>query len=404
MKLCVKYRINPKPEEEEILQKLGFYATKLYNTDNYIRREEWDKTGKIPNWYEQYKRLKENQWFKLLPAQTAQAVIKNLQDAYVSWFKLRKTDKNARPPRFRKKNRLSPITFYQQFKIEDGTLTFGMSRKFRKETGVNKLSFKINDWREIEGIPKMCNIIFQDNKWMAHIVYEIPDKPLNNSPEIMAIDLGIVNLATTVDTKGNSTIYSGRQALAIQHYFNKEIAKVQSKTMKQHDKKGSKAITRMSKKKKRQINQIIHTVTKEVVKEAKRNNVGTIVVGDLKNIRKDNEGNGKNRGKKNNQKLHSWGFSKLISQIEYKAKLSGIRFEKISERDTSKTCSVCGLVKKSNRKHRGLYQCKCGNKMNADVNGAVNLLKKYLLENNISKSIGSVVEPSIWRCVNVIPS
>lgn len=406
MKLCIKYRINPNPKEEEILRKLGFYATKLYNTDNYMRREEWDKTGKIPSWYDQKKKLKENHWYKLLPSQTAQAVIKNLQDAYNSWFKLRKTDKNAGTPMFRKKSRLSPLTFYQQFTIEGDIITFVMSRKFKEENGIDRLSFKINNWREIEGTPKMANIIFQDGKWMVHVVYEVPEKPLNNytNLEVMAVDLGIINLAATVDTNGNSTIYSGKQALAVQHYFNKKIAKVQSKTKKQHNKKGSKAITRMHKKKKRQVNQIIHTVTKEVVEEAKRNNVGTIVVGDIKNIRKDNEGNGKDWGKTGNQKLHSWGFAKLISQIAYKAKLSGIRFEKVSERDTSKTCSVCGLVKKSNRKRRGLYQCECGNKMNADVNGAVNLLKKYLQERNSSRSIGSVVEPSIWRCVNVVPS
>jgi len=404
MKLCIKYRINPTPEQEETLRKLAFCATKLYNTDNYIRREQWNKTGKILSWYDQKKELKENHWYKLLPSQTAQHICKNLQDNYNSWFKLRKIDKNARPPIFRKKNRLSPLSFYQQFKIENDIITFSMSRKFKKENDIGKLSFKITKWKKIEGIPKMANILFQDGKWMIHVVYEVPEKPLNNNPEVMAIDLGIINLATTVDTNGNSTIYSGRQALAVQHYFNKEIAKVQSKTMKQHNKKGSKAISRMHQRKSRQINQIIHTVTKEVIKEAERNKVGTIVVGDIKNIRKDKEGNGKNWGRRGNQKLHSWGFAKLISQIEYKAKLSGIRFEKVSERDTSKTCSVCGMVKKSNRKHRGLYVCKCGNRMNADVNGARNILQKYLQENNISKSIGSVVEPSIWRCVNVIPS
>jgi len=398
MKLCIKYRINPTPEQEELLRKLGFYATKLYNTDNYIRREHWDKTGKIPSWYVQKKELKENHWYKLLPSQTAQAVIKNLQDAYISWFKLRKTDKDANPPMFRRKDKLSTLSFYQQFKINKNIISFSMSRKFRKETGGDKLSFELNQWKEIHGTPKMCNIVFDAGKWMAYVVYEVPEIPLNNNPEIMAVDLGIINMATIVDTNGNSTIYSGKQALAIQHYFNKEIAKVQSKTMEQHNKKGSKAITRMYKKKKRQINQIIHTVTKEVIKEAERNKVGTIVVGDIKNIRKDKHWN-----KKASQKLHSWGFAKLISQIEYKAKLSGIRFEKVSEKDTSKTCSVCGLVKKSNRKHRGLYVCKCGNKMNADVNGARNILKKYLQENNISRSIGSVVEPSIWRCSNVVP-
>jgi len=65
MKLCIKYRINPSEEQKKILSELSFFATKLYNTDNYMRRDVWDKTGKIPNWYEQKKILKENHWFKL---------------------------------------------------------------------------------------------------------------------------------------------------------------------------------------------------------------------------------------------------------------------------------------------------------------------------------------------------
>jgi putative transposase len=123
-----------------------------------------------------------------------------------------------------------------------------------------------------------------------------------------------------------------------------------------------------------------------------------IVAGDIKNIRKD-----KDWGNVGNQKLHSWAFAKSLNQLEYKAKLAGIRFDKISERDTSKTCSNCSIIRKSNRKHRGLYRCKCGNQMNADINGATNILKKYLRENT-SRSIGSVAEPLIWRVENVLPS
>jgi len=207
-----------------------------------------------------------------------------------------------------------------------------------------------------------------------------------------------------VDTKGNSFIYSGRQALAVQHHFSKEIAKVQSKTMEQRKKKGSRAITKMHQRKRKQIDQILHTVTKRVVEEARKNNVGTIVVSDIKNIRKDEEGKGKDWGNRNNQKLHSWGFAKLIFQITYKARLSGIRVVKVSERDTSKTCHVCGQVRKANRRHRGLYVCKaCGNRVNVDVNGAANILKRYLQESKISRSIGVVDTPLTWRCTDVVP-
>jgi putative transposase len=275
-----------------------------------------------------------------------------------------------------------------------------MSRKYNNERGIGKIVMDISKWKTMKnGTAKMCNIIFCRGKWMAHVVYEIPEVPIKKNPEMMAVDLGIINLFGTVNTRGNSAIYSGKQALASQHYFNKEIAKVQSKTMIQHRKKHSKAISNMHRKKSAQINQIIHTHTSRIIEDAKRKKVGLIISGDIKNIRVN-----ANHGRINNQKLHSWAFAKSLTQLEYKAKLAGIRFDKISERDTSKTCPNCGIVKKSNRKYRGLYRCKCGIQMNADIVGATNILKKYLQENNISRSIGSVAEPLIWRVDNVLPS
>jgi len=132
----------------------------------------------------------------------------------------------------------------------------------------------------------------------------------------------------------------------------------------------------------------------------KKNNIKSIVAGDLTDIRKDN-----NFGKRNNQKLHSWSFSKLIQQIEYKSILSGIRFVRVSEENTSKTCSICGTMRKSNRIKRGLYRCKiCSNYINSDVNGAKNILKKYLqFFSNEDRSIGNVAMPLVSRIENVIP-
>jgi len=396
MKFCVKYRLKPTEEQAVALKKLAFYATKLYNTDNWTRREQWTKTGKIPNWYAQKKLLKTNHWYRLLPSQTAQAVIKNLQDNYKSWFKLRKTDPATKPPGFRKKFALSPLTFYQQFTLVGDQLAFVMSRKFRTETGVDKLVFRLDLWRKVDDAPKMCTVLYQDEKWMAHVVYEVQEPPRTGDENVMAVDLGIVNLAATVDLAGRSKLYSGKQALAVQHYFNKEIARVQSLTARQQNKKGSRAISRMHQKKQRQVNQILHSVSKALVEDAKRNRVGTIVVGDLKNIRKDN-GEAKDFGR-NNQKLHAWGFRKLLTQVRYKAALSGIRVVEVSERNTSKKCSVCGVVRKANRKHRGLYVCsKCGAVLNADVNAAVNLLRKYLHQAKAQGSIGCVTQPLIWR-------
>jgi len=253
MKQTIIYQLNTTIEQEKHLHNLCSMATKLYNTDNYIRRQEWEKIGKIPNWYAQKKALKTNHWYKLLPSQTAQEVCHNLQGAYNSWFVLRKKDKDARSPGFRKKEMLSPISFYQQFKVIDNTIRLSMSLKYRKENNIKFMKLEFNAWRKAKGTPKFCQIMLTKGKWYAHIVYEVPEPEVELNNKIMALDLGIINTSTSIDTDGNSNIYSGGQILAIQHYFNKEKAKLTSKLTKQYPKRHwSKTLEILQKKQNRQ--------------------------------------------------------------------------------------------------------------------------------------------------------
>ena len=148
----------------------------------------------------------------------------------------------------------------------------------------------------------------------------------------------------------------------------------------------------------RQIHQALHTHSKAIVTDCQNKGIKTLLVGDLKDIRKD-----KKFGKKTNQKLHSWSFSKFTQQLEYKCMKVGIRFVRVNEAYSSQTCSSCGQVRKANRKHRGYYICKaCKYNVNADVNGSVNILKKYLRD-FLSRSIGKVALPSVARITNVCP-
>lgn len=401
MKQTIKYKLNPTREQEEHLHNLCSIATRLYNTDNYQRINAWKETGKIPSVYTQKKLLKDNVWFKLLPSQTAQEVSFNLQRNYNSWFKLRKKDKTANPPRFRKKEMLSPITFYQQFKITNDKIKLSVSRKYKEERGIKSIEIGFDLWKENKGTAKMCQIIFNKGEWFAHVIYEIAEPDIKLNDKVMAVDLGIINTAVTRDNQGNSTIHSGKGVLSVQHYFNSRKARVQGKLNKQFPKRHkSKCLNNLNLKQKRQINQMLHTISKNIIEEAKKKDVKTIVVGDITDIRKD-----KHFRKVTSQKLHSWSFSKLTQQIEYKAIQSGIRFVRVNEKDTSKTCSFCGNIRKSNRITRGMYKCKyCWRVQNADMNGAGNILKKYLqLFSKEDRSIGNVAMPLVSRITNVIP-
>ena len=409
MKQTIKYKLNVNLEQERHLHNLCSIATKLYNTDNYIRREQWEKTGKIPRYKIQDKVLKDNHWYKLLPSQTAQAVLENLDRNYKSWFKLRKIDKDANPPMFRKKEMLSVISFKQCFKLIGDRLRFSLSMKYRKEHKIKLIEVGFAEWKKIDGIAKFCQIVFDKGNWYAHVVYDVQDSvPILNN-KVMAVDMGIINTGVTCDTDGNTKIYSGKQILAIQHYFNKERAKLTSVLTKQYPKKHhSRALDILKHKQSKQIIHALHIHSKSIVSDCVLKGIKTLLCGDVTNIRKNVDKKKqkyltKEKIKEGNIKLHSWSFSRFIQQLEYKCMKVGIRFVRVNEAYTSQMCSCCSIIKKSNRKHRGYYKCKsCGSVMNADVNGAKNILKKYLRD-FLSRSIGNVAMPSVSRIANVCP-
>ncbi len=97
----------PNQEANIILSQLGFAARKLWDVANYEKRNCTKETNTpFPDWYDQKKRLKEHFWYKNLPSQTAQEVLKILQEAWESFFELKKSGgiENPKPPRFKQGN------------------------------------------------------------------------------------------------------------------------------------------------------------------------------------------------------------------------------------------------------------------------------------------------------------
>ncbi|MFS0647352.1 RNA-guided endonuclease InsQ/TnpB family protein, partial [Siminovitchia sp. 179-K 8D1 HS] len=225
----------------------------------------------------------------------------------------------------------------------------------------------------------------------------------NNSKKFMSIDLGIANAITCYDYLGKSHIISGRQWLSVERYFHKKIAHYQAISDVQQSAKGikypkkSKRVLHLYKKKKSQTFHILHCMTKKVIDLAVQQGVETIVIGDITGIREGNH-----LGKTTNQKFHALPYRKIIKMITYKAEEKGISIQKVTEEYTSQTCSFCKPepskehALKANRKHRGLYVCRdCKTVINADLNGAINISKKYLKELN-AQSVVVLDTPTVY--------
>lgn len=401
IKRVIEFNVNPNKNQNIILNSLTYATWKLWNVANY-ERKNWTKESDIPypNWYEQKSRLKNHFWFKNLPSQSAQELLKQLHEGWKSFYKLKQTGgiENPNPPKFKHSN--FNIRFLNNgFKIIDNKVILSIPKQLKEylkeKYSIDEKFLIIDIPKKITGNPKIIEIIPLDGKYKVNIIVELSDIKIKADNNIyMSIDLGINNLMTCYISTGKTFIISGRQILSMNRYFDKEISHYQSIADSQQYAKGiqypksTKRINKLYEKRRKQLNHLLHTATKTVIDIANKENVCKIIIGDIKDIRED-----KNLGKVTNQKFHKWSFKKIKDKLIYKAEHKGIAIELQEESYTSQCSPYTKEVSKefalkSNRRHRGLY--KEGNKIfNADCVGAYNISRKYLCR--IGKTYSAVV-------------
>ncbi len=203
-------------------------------------------------------------------------------------------------------------------------------------------------------------LLKRNGDFFLYIVVEKDIEPKTDCNSILAVDLGIHNIAVTVNPETKETHFYGKRLRALRgHYFHLR-RKLPNR----------KAIKKVGNHEKRIVNHELHKISKAIVEEAKRTN-SAIVLGKLNGVRK----NGNGKGRRFNRKLNSFPYHKLSSYIKYKAEWLGIPVMMVSEAYTSQTCSICGG---RGVRSNGLFKCSCGAKLNADYNGAKNILKRAL--------------------------
>jgi IS605 OrfB family transposase len=179
---------------------------------------------------------------------------------------------------------------------------------------------------------------------------------------------------------GTVSLYSGRQIKAIRRYWQKVRANLKQK---------SRRWFQISHQERKQVDQLLHITTSHLISECLKKGVSEIAIGDLNGIRE-----GIHYCDSVNQRLHHWPYRKIIHMIKYKGEWAGIEVkDRIDERNTSRTCHRCGQVLASNRKHRGFYSCSCGWKVQADVNGALNIFERAFQVSPVKRSSGRVARP-----------
>jgi len=218
-------------------------------------------------------------------------------------------------------------------------------------------------------------IVPQSDSYKIEIVYERQEKEKIETEKWSSIDLGLNNLATVALEK--PIIINGRPLKSINQYYNKQRAKIQSQLEKNHGNKSSRKLTRLTNKRNNKIEDYFHKSLRIVVDCLVKNNVSDLVVGYYKEWKQDI-----NIGKRNNQNFVQIPFYKYIQMLEYKCKLEGIGFH---TREESYTSKYSALDREDIKKHdtyldrrvkRGMFKSSKGIRINADLNGALNILRK----------------------------
>lgn len=388
---------------------LCFLSKNLYNQSLYHINEVYNenKTFIRYNQLEKWsKSLEENNNYKLCTAAASQQILmildKNIK-SYLALLKVWKKNKNLlnglpKFPKFKHKIKGRNI-----FIVRGDLIRFKNDKLvFPKKLQLNDLNSKIKDIQSI----KQIRIVPQSNRYILEVVYEKKELDLKLTGNKASIDLGINNLMTVTFENNQSIIINGKPLKSVNKYYNKKKAKIQSKlpyfinkhNVKQQKHSSNKLID-LTNKRNNKIKDQIHKITAELVKIIESNNVNEIAIGYNKEWKQEIH-----LGTKTNQVFTSIPYKRIIDILCYKLKLKGINLKDNEESYTSK-CSALDLepIKKhekyvGKRIKRGLFIMKNNIKLNADINGSLNIGRKVFGDDYVrnyinSTDIGFVINP-----------
>jgi len=390
MYLTLKQQVKHLSKKEfKNLKYLCHIAKNLKNQAIYNVRQHYFKNKKYLSYNENYKMLKNSENYKKLNSNMAQQILKEVDESFKSFFALLKLTKNGqyngkiKLPNYLDKDGFTTLVI-GFVRLKDDMLIVPYSNSFKKTHQEVKVKLpsvlKDKKIKEIRIIPKQHSRYFE-----IQYTYEVKEiqRELNEN-NVLGIDLGIDNLCTCVTNTGVSFIIDGRKLKSINQYYNKINAKLQSIKDKQKIERTTLRQKRITRKRNNRINDYLSKAARTIVNYCLNNDIGKLVLGYNEDFQRNS-----NIGSMNNQNFVNIPYGKLRDKIIYLSKLYGIEFKLQEESYTSKASFFDGdeipIYDKENlqeyvfsgkRIKRGLYQTSAGELINADCNGALNILRK----------------------------
>lgn len=375
-----KHIIKPNNKYYSLLDEFCYKSKNLYNYANYIIRQEFINNGKWIRYNDLDKSLKQegnNFDYKNMPlASTSQQCLKLLDKNWKSFFQsIKDYNKNpnkylGRPklPKYKQKDSRNLIVLTNQnCKISKNIIKFPKAFKgFYLKTKIN------NNLQQVR-------IISKDKYIVIEVVYKTEDiQLLQDNNRYIGIDLGLDNFATITNNCGLiPLVINGKGLKSINQYYNKQMSHYKSIAKKLNKLDYTNRMRRLTFKRNNKVEDYIHKASRFVVDYCRNNEINTIVIGNNKNWKQNSK-----MSKRVNQNFISIPYYSFIQKVQYKAEEFGIQVIITEESYTSGTSFLDNELpikenyNKSRRKYRGLFVSNNGTKINADVNGSYQIIKK----------------------------
>ena len=378
MNLTEAHQIRPNHKLYSICDELCFKSKNLYNAALFeFRQSYFDKEVDTLTWQNINRIFNQSNQFdyRELPSKVSNTVLKKLGNNLSSfWSSVKKSDydKKVRLPKYLHKTD-------GRFIVEFNKQTFSNKRDEDNNLIICKSSLDLRIPTKVEN-PQQVRIVPKVGYYVIEVIYEIKENQPKQNQRVASIDLGLNNLATVVTNDGdNPILISGKKIKSINQYYNKMTSK--QKSLLPNNIFTSKSLDRLWLKRNNKISYEIHKVTKFLANYFDERDVSKVIIG-------NNSGwkNSINLGRRNNQNFVNIPYTKFINQLTYKCQLLGITVITREESYTSKASFLDydeipnykdeTTYKFSGRRiKRGLYRSTT-RKINADVNGAYNIMTK----------------------------
>ena len=359
-----KFQLTPNGQQTRQMSRFSGSCRLVFNKALALQIESYKSDPKtkfsyaklanlLPSWKQEFA------WLGESPSQALQQVLKDLDRAYQNFFA-----KRAAFPKFKRKGQNDSFRYPQGVKLDQPN-----SRIFLPKLGW----MRYRNSREVLGTIKNVTVSLAAGHWFVSIQTEREAEIPAPNGGMVGIDMGITRFATLSDgsfvepvssfKRHQDALRKAQQALSRKVKFSRNWLKAKRKIQKLHHR-----IANVRR-------NFLHQTSSQISK-----NHAIVCIEDLqvKNMSSTAKKGRRSFSKTGlNRSILDQGWGEFRRQLDYKLAWNGGHLIAVPPQNTSRTCPSCGHVSAENRQTQARFACvQCGYENNADVVGAINVLKR----------------------------